>query len=373
MSLLQRIVSALAPGLMFPWSATARMEQFAWSDIYGAADAETVTRGIAMKVAPVHKARSVIVSRLADLPFELGEFKNGEFVADATQPGWLTATEDEATTPYHRFAWSLDDILFTGWALWAVERDEAGTVVAAERVARNLWRFDAQSPTGVSIGLDSGAGIVWAPINDSSTVLLFAGPDEGLLATAHDTIVGWRHMERAWVGRTRNPLPLVVLQETSENGADEDEVTKVIEDYSKARMSPNGAVMFSPYGIEVKTFGEAKADLFNEGRNAARIDIANHVNLPVTYLDGSTATSSLTYVTQEGDRNQVIDDLEFWIAPFEARLSEADVTGSARKVIRLNRSNLTNVPNDAHGPDRDTPTPDPAPIPATPTAPALEA
>ncbi|MFF8186609.1 hypothetical protein ACF044_05055 [Microbacterium sp. NPDC016588] len=370
MSLLQRIVSALAPGLMLPWSATARMEQFAWSDIFGADDSETVTRGVAMKVAPVHKARSVIVSRLADLPFELGEFKNGEFVADTNQPGWLTATEDEATTPYHRFAWSLDDILFTGWALWAVDRDEAGTVTAAERIARNLWRFDPESPTGVAVGLDSGAGIIWAPVTDSSTVLLFAGPDEGLLTTAHDAIVGWRHMERAWVGRTRNPIPLIVLQETQENNLTEDEVDKVIADYSKARMSPNGAILFAPYGIEVNALGEAKADLFNEGRNAARIDIANHVNLPVTYLDGSTATSSLTYVTQEGDRNQVIDDLEFWIAPFEARLSEADVTGSAKKVIRLNRSNLTNVPNDDHGPDRDT---GPAPIPATPTAPALEA
>lgn len=369
MNVLQRIASALAPGLMFPWSATAKMEQFAWSDIYGATDVETVTRAVAMKVAPVHKGRSVIVGRLGDLPFELGEFKDGEFVADATQPAWLTSTNDEATTPYYRFAWSLDDTLFTGWALWAVDRDDNGTVTAAERVARNMWRFDKESPTGVAIALDSGAGLIWAHVTNSKDVILFAGPDEGLLTTAHDTIIGWRHMERAWVGRTRNPLPLVVLQETEANGADADEVEKVIADYSTARMSPNGAVMFSPHGIEVKTFGEAKADLFNEGRNAARIDIANHMNLPVTYLDGSTATSSLTYVTQEGDRNQVIDDLEFWIAPFEARLSQPDITGNARKVIRLNRSNLTNVPNDDHGPEPDQPDA----VPATPTAPAQEA
>lgn len=162
-------------------------------------------------------------------------------------------------------------------------------------------------------------------------------------------------MERSWVGRVRNPIPAMVLEEQNENGISQEEAAKHVAAWAKARTSPNGAVGFLPASLKLGVYGEVKADLFNEGRNAARIDVANHMNLPVSYLDGSTATSSLTYVTQEGSRNQIIDDLEYWIAPFEARLSQPDVTGNPKKVIRLNRSNLTAVPNDDHGPERDQP------------------
>lgn len=151
------------------------------------------------------------------------------------------------------------------------------------------------------------------------------------------------------LGRTRpQPHPLIVIQEKELGGATEEEAKTVVNTFATARTAPNGAVAFTSAKFEVKAMGEAKADLFNEGRNAARIDIANHMNLPVSYLDGSTATSSLTYVTQEGDRNALVDDLEYWLTPFEARLSERDVAGPG-KVIRFNRSNLTATPNDAHG------------------------
>ncbi len=359
MSLLTRIVQRLAPGVILPYAATGELlHGLVYSDIYGGAESpEVVTRATAMRVAPIKKGRAVIVGRLGDLTFEQGEFINGRFVADANQPAWLTTTTDIATTPWYRFAMSLDDVVFTGWSMWAVERDEAGAITDADRIERDAWRFDPESPTGVA--LKRGLGWVPLPSGDEDKVILFAGPDEGLLSSAHDAIVGWRHMERAWVGRVRNPIPLIILQEKEPGRIRQAEAQGYVDAIGKGRTSPNGTVAFLPGTIEAKALGEAKADLFNEGRNAARIDFANFLNLPVTYLDGSTATSSLTYVTQEGDRNQVIDDLEYWIAPFDARLSEPDVTGNPRKVIRLNRSNLTNTPNDPSGPERTAPAPQP--------------
>lgn len=330
--------NVLAP--IMPWSPSTALAGLVYSDIYGPTGTDAVTRETAMTVQPIGRGRAVIIGRLADLVFEQGEFVNGEFVADATQPAWLTQTQN-AQTCWHRFAWSLDDVLFTGWALWIIERDEAGKITDSARLARHRWSFDTASPTGVAI--DN------VHVTDERSVLLIAGPDEGLLVKARDTIRGWRYMERAWVGRVRNPIPLVVLHEKEENGVEEDEARAHVAAFASARTSENGAVAWLPSSIDLEVYGEIEADLYDKGRNAARIDVANAMNLPVSYLDGSTATSSLTYVTQEGTRNQIIDDLEYWIAPFEARLSKEDVTGDAKKVIRLNRSNLIATPNDAHG------------------------
>ncbi|NYF29239.1 hypothetical protein [Microbacterium sp. JAI119] len=325
---------------ILPYSPAPELAALVYSDIYGPTTADAVTRETAMAVQPIGRGRAVIVGRLADLVFELGEMIDGEFVADKQQPAWLTATRTTQTC-WHRFAWSLDDTVFTGWTLWLVERDEAGAIIDAARLARHRWTFDTASPTGVSIDQQ--------PVTDERGVILFAGPDDGLLIKARDTIRGWRYMERAWVGRVRNPIPLVVLHEKEDNGVEQEEAQQYVEAFAAARTSDNGAVGFLPASLELEVYGEIEADLYDKGRNAARIDIANAMNLPVSYLDGSTATSSLTYVTQEGTRNQIIDDLEYWIAPFEARLSQEDVTGDPKKVIRLNRSNLTATPNDTYG------------------------
>lgn len=228
------------------------------------------------------------------MPIELGDTdESGEFVPDATQPEWLTST-GTVQTVWHRTAWTLDDLLFTGWSLWAIERDSFGTITKAARIPRAHWTFSDESPpTGVSAN--------GAPVTDPpNSVLLICGPDEGgLLITARDSIRGWRYMEKAWVGRARNPIPLIVIHEAQENGTTQDEAQAIVSAFAAARTSENGAVGFLPAGLNLEVHGAVEADLFDKGRNASRIDIANQVNLPVSYLDGSTATSSLTYVTQE--------------------------------------------------------------------------
>lgn len=311
-----------------PWAGASGLQGLVYSDIYGPADdTEAVTRDTAMTVAPLARGRGVIIASLADQPFELGEWDGEDFNADEAQPAWLTETKTEQTA-YHRFLLSLDDLMFTGWCLWAVERDDAGQIIDAARVDRARWTMDPASPTGIA--LDQ------RPVTDPRTVMLFMGPHDGLLTVARDTIRGWRHMERAWVGRVRNPIPALVITEEVSGQVSPEEVKDIMEKIAAKRMSPNGALMFLPYGLKGEALGNVEADLYNEGRNAARIDVANHMNLPVSAVDGSTATASLTYVTKEGDAAQLSDDLDFWIAPFEARLSKEAPAG---KAIRLRRSN----------------------------------
>lgn len=311
-----------------PWAGATGLAGLVYSDIYGPSDAEAVTRDTAMTVAPLVRGRGVIIAALADQPFEQGERDGDDFVADDDQPEWLTVTHTEQTA-YHRFVLSLDDLMFTGWSLWAVTREEDGTIYDAARVDRSRWTFDP-SAEATGVALDG------RPVTDPSTVMLFMGPHDGLLTVARESIRGWRHMEAAWVGRVRNPIPALVITEEVQGQVTDTEAEDLVAAIAKNRSSPNGSIMFMPYGLKAEALGQVEADLYNEGRNAARIDIANHMNLPVSAVDGSTATASLTYVTQEGDAAQLSDDLDYWIAPFEARLSREVPDG---KVVRLRRSN----------------------------------
>ncbi|MDL9978844.1 phage portal protein [Microbacterium candidum] len=344
-------VAARGGSPLMPWTAPSEFTAFVWSDIYSGAAGDAVTRDTAMRVAPIKRGRALIVSLCSDLPLVQGSSLDGagELVPDATQPAWLT-TGAGAQTAWHRMALTLDDLIFGGWSLWVVVREPGtvqpdgttvpGSIIEAGRLHPSRWAFDQSSPTGVAI--DN------RPVIDPASVILIAGPDEGLLSVAADAIRGWRHMEEAWVGRVRNPIPAMVLHEKAENGVSQTEAEAYVAAWAKNRLSPNGAVGFLPASLDLEVHGESSADLFTEGRNAARIDIANHLNLPVSMLDGSPATASLTYATQEGTHAQIVDDLEYWLAPIEARLSQPDVCPTGRRV-RFSRENLTAASGQPYG------------------------
>jgi hypothetical protein len=335
-------LSAAAPlgtDLVSPWQGDS-LARIAYSEFY-AGSADVVDRNVAMMVAPVKRGRAIIVGSVADLPLEAGRFDGDTFLPIERQPTWLSQT-GTVMTPWHRMALTLDDLIFSGFSLWALERTEAGTITRAARVPLTRWAFDRSTPYGIRVDNQ--------PVTDPRSVILFVGPDEGVLATGAEIIRGARAMEKAWVGRVQNPIPAMVLHEVEKNGVTDEEAQEYVDAWSAARTSPNGAVGFLPAGLNMEVYGDTAADLFTEGRNNVRLDVANLLNLPASLLDGSTATASLTYVTQEGQRSSLIDWLEYWLAPIEARLSADDVCPHGQ-VVRFDRSNLFNVPNDSHGPE----------------------
>jgi phage portal protein BeeE len=73
--------------------------------------------------------------------------------------------------------------------------------------------------------------------------------------------------------------------------------------------------------------------LYIEGRNASKMDIAAFFNLPASVLDATSATASLTYVTQEGNRSSLDDmTLPYWIGPIASRLSQDDIVPAGQSV-----------------------------------------
>lgn len=323
-----------------PWVDGA-LTKVLYSDIF-ASQVDIVDRGTAMQVPSVKRGRSIIVGALADLP--LISLRDGARVD--RQPAWLNKT-NTPTTAWHRMAATIDDLIFYGWSMWVLNRStETGQILDAAHVARSRWKFDPETPLGIRVDGQS--------VTDASAVCLFQGPDEGILATGANVIRGAMALENAWIGRAQNPSPLVVLHEVERNGVTQAEAEQYVQAWSKARTSPTGAVGFLPSTINLETPGQGgETDLFTEGRNNVRLDVANLLNLPASVLDGSTATASLTYQTAQGEFSQLNEWLSYWHAPIEARLSQNDISPNGQE-IRFDTSTLSSQ------------TPIVGPVPATP-------
>src|SRR5690606_31633934 len=111
------------------------------------------------------------------------------------------------------------------------------------------------------------------------------------------------------------PIPATELHHTTDDVLEDEEINDLLDSWG-SMLDNGGGIGYSPNNIEVRTHGEAKTDLFIEGRNAVTLDIARLLNVPAMMLDASMATSSLQYVTAVDGRNSFIDQtLAFWTTP----------------------------------------------------------
>lgn len=278
-----------------------------------------LSRAEAMSIPVVAKARHLLVSSISRLTMRTLDAAG----QDLGEPAWWHAeAEDNPTTPYDRMAWTVDDLIFYGRALWYVSRDGVdGPIQTAEFVPSSWWR----------IASDGEVLLNDQPLRREEYVL-FNPPHEGLLALATRTLRGAIDTENAWVGRMRNPIPLIELHRAEEGDLTETEITAHVAAWSEARRSINGGIGYTPQELELRIHGEVKADLFLEGRNALRTDMASFLNLRASMLDGTSGIDSLTYTTRNGERNLYYElDLPYWTDPIEARLSMNDVCAPGQR------------------------------------------
>lgn len=284
--------------------------------MFGAQAALPVTRADAMRVPAIAKGRALICGTLSRQPLAV-------FQKDVRQdpvPQWIARTDTDQA-PRTRMLWTLDDLIFHGACLWGVKRNTRDQIVDAHRIPPEWWRVDSDT-------LEILVNEVPAEVG---TVLLIQGPQDALLEIAADDIRAARAMTRSWASRVKAPVPMVELHNTGDD-LEDDEVSELIDAWEDARAS-GGATGYTPKTIEVKVHGSAPTELFVEGRNASRLDFANFLNLPASLLEGSSSTASLTYSTQEGRRNELVDySLLFWAQPVEDALSADGVTPRGTRV-----------------------------------------
>lgn len=268
-----------------------------------------------MRVPAVARGRGLIVGHLARSPLTHWQVGPAEDTQLAV-PSWLTST-NTLQSPRSRLAWTLDDLIFGGLSLWAVERDEAGSITDAVRVDPAYWQLDPDT-LGVQINGET--------VTDPASIVLFESWQEGLTTLATGEIQGSLDMSAAWRQRVASPVPLVELHETDPNlELEPDEIDELLAGWEAARQK--GGTAFTPQHVQAVMHGAVVSDLFVEGRNAGRLDVANFLQVPANLLEGSMATASLTYTTQDSRRSDFVDScLTYWAAPIEARLSMDDVT-----------------------------------------------
>jgi hypothetical protein len=245
------------------------------------------------------------------------------------QPGFLYSTPG-ILGPWQRMLRTLDDHIFYPYSLWLTARGaEAGgrkPILSAVHCPYESWRINEAGLIEVQ-NADGG----W-DVADEDEVILIPGPSEGLLAYATKTLLGSRALDQAWTDRARTPAPLTEIHLTDDTQLDDEETIATRDAWVEARRQGNSVVV-TPSNIEIKDHGAGETSLYVEGRNAGRLDIAAFFNLPGSVLDASTATASLTYVTQEGNRSSLDDmSLPYWYRPIEARLSQDDIVPRGQSV-----------------------------------------
>lgn len=310
------VVQIASPWVPYP----SHLETLVWADVFGA-DA-LLTRDTAIKVPAVARARHLICPTIASFP--LRTFRGDELVQQ--QPSWLTAAG--AMSPWHRMLWTVDDLLFHGWSLWACDRGADGQILRAARLAWDQWQF---SPDWQGIELRTGDD-QWRSAN-SREVILIPGPHEGILQFGGDAIRQANDLNKRAAQAADQPQAQIELHYTGDAELTQPQIDQLIENYARARRGENGGVGFTNKWTELKEHGAAAEHLLTQGRNLAAVEVARTVGIPASMLDAVTASAGLEYNTGETRNAQFIDyGLNAYMAAVCARLSMDDVVPHGQSV-----------------------------------------
>jgi hypothetical protein len=331
-----------------PWrDDEGTLGQILLEDLLGAelADALPMSRGTAITIPAVSKARNLLVSTIAKFPLVALDEK-GRL---ATQPTFLYRS-NTSVSPYERMAWTIDDLIFHGVSLWATERGAAD----GENGRRPI--LDAQWVPPTDWTIENGELKINHKAVEDDDFILINSPFEGLLNVANRTLRGARDTELAWTARMRNPIYITEMVIDDDSELDPDEVKIVEKAWLKKTQAGKPSFGLSPKGTHLETHGDENADgaLFIENRNAVRTDVGSFLNVRASMLDGTAGIDSLTYSTTEGERNSFYEfDLPFWVDPIQEALSLDKVVPRGTR-IRFDKYELyAATPNPTGAPTED--------------------
>lgn len=310
--------SLVPPGtleLASPWApASPQLQQILWSDVLGVVGKTLpTTRETAMQVPALARARHLLCGfgARAVLRAYTGEALSPE------RPPWMYQAHGQVS-PFHRMLWTLDDLLFSGWSLWDVERTTPDGPITggAQRVAKTRWTFEAN--TG-RILLDG------QPLN-SKRALLIPGPHEGVLSFGRTAIVQAQELEATATRVAQNPAAYLNLHYTGEVPLTPAQIKEARTIWAEARRGDYGGVGYTGKDLAVEELGAAAEHLLVEGRNAAAVNMARIASVPAASVDATTPHSTLTYETAAGRNGELLDyGADLYLDAVAARLSLDDV------------------------------------------------
>lgn len=319
-------------GLASPYSG--ELSRISGQDIFGdLAGAEPpLTRDSALTVPAVARARHLLCTSLAGLP--LVALKPGSSDLATPQPPFLQRTSTDLS-PQDRMAASVDDLIFYGRTLWLAERGTDGTILTADWVPYSTWTLQ-----------DGAVFVDERPVPEGSALLFHVPKFPGLLAWGARTLRGAIDIEKAWTSRIKSPGIVYELDITDDTNLNQEEADAYVKSWAKKHESGSAPVGLSPVGMKLNVTANPLGDssLFLESRNAIRTDVGSFLGVRPMMLDGTTGVDSLTYTTEQGQRNLFYDfDLPMWLQVFESRLSQDDAVPRGQRV-RFNKYDEYQLP-----------------------------
>jgi hypothetical protein len=317
--------------VLSPWADDSFLERVVIPDLWPDTVPRPMTRGEAMQVPAVSRARHLICATVAKLPLVV---LTGATPAPV-QPYWCYGTDgqlgtladpfgdvadDELTdrqleqrerlavlrtryglvtgqSPFQRMLDTADDLLFCGLSLWGVTSRYAddNRPRTTAHIPYGLWDIDQH---GQIIDQD---GHPFA----ADTVILIEGPHEGVLTFGATTIRAASTLEQSAAETARTPFRIGVHQ-TSEVTLTDDERRAVVNDVRRA-LAENNGILFTNSALELTEYRLDSAELLVGGRQAAALDVARHLNIPGAMIDAEPTGSTLTYSNPESRNQQWLD------------------------------------------------------------------
>lgn len=280
---------------------------------------QPVSRRAAMTVPAVARARNIIAGTIASL--EMQTYLESTEAELPNRP--VIKQPDPSLARSTTTVWTIDDLIFYGVAYWTIlaTSPEDGRVTQARRIdpLRVNTRTDATGQLILAYTVDG----VDVPMRGVGSLIVFWGPDEGVLARASRTINAAIELEAAALRMAQEPVPAMVLRNEGMNlPADQKEA--LLTAFKSARRTRSTAYVEGPINLEVVGLDSAQMQL-TEARAYTASEIARVMNIPAWYINAESATS--TYSNVSAERRSLLDfSLRPYLDSFESRLSMDDIT-----------------------------------------------
>jgi len=283
----------------------------------------TVTRREAMTVPAIARARNLIANTIGGLPirYYVDDEATGESREIRRLP-WMRQLEP-STPRATTIGYLVDSMLFFGRGYLRIRDvyEEDGRPRSFEWVDPAYVTFDVDQNTGRITRYYLNLNPV--PRSGVGSLVVFPGPDEGILVRGGWTIRTCVELERAAKNFAESPTPAVTLKN---EGMDlpADQVESLLARWRDSRR--NTAVGYLSSALSIETHGFSPADLtLVDARRFQVEEAARLTGIPAWYLGADTG-SSMTYSNLNSSRRDFID---FSLAPFEnaieQRLSMEDI------------------------------------------------
>jgi HK97 family phage portal protein len=287
----------------------------------------TATGQEAMSVPAIARGRNIICSSIASIGLDVRDRDTGMNV-DIPR---VIRTPDPRIPGVATYVWTLEDLLFHGYAYWQITELFADT----QRV-RSVQRI---SPERITINTNSDSteiesysidGHTPLPLSGVGSLVVFYGNDEGLLNRAGMTIRTGAELERAAALYAREPVPQMVLKSNG-SALPADRIAKLLDSWGASRRNRTTAFLNADISLETLGFDPEKLQLAT-ARSYIATELARALGIPAYFVDAETG-SSMTYSNASTTRQTLLD---FSLIPLmnsvTERLSMPDFVPSTQRV-----------------------------------------